>query len=88
MMTRYIAKSLLDKGLGGEAYEYFCELKFDGVSISMSYENGLLIRGVTRGDGVRGDDETANVRTIRSIPFRAPAEEVQIRGTQAIAELL
>ncbi len=72
------------KGLGGEPYEYFCELKFDGVSISMSYENGLLVRGVTRGDGVRGDDVTANVRTIRSIPLRVKGKQLpesfEVRG--------
>ncbi|QOI97967.1 MAG: NAD-dependent DNA ligase LigA [Flammeovirgaceae bacterium] len=72
------------KGLEGEPYEYFCELKFDGVSISLIYENGLLVRGVTRGDGVRGDDVTANVKTIRSIPLRihdksAPAN-FEVRG--------
>jgi DNA ligase (NAD+) len=59
----------VSKGLDGESYEYFCELKFDGVSISLIYENGLLTKGVTRGDGVRGDDVTANVKTIRSIPL-------------------
>jgi DNA ligase (NAD+) len=57
------------KGLDGEAFEYFCELKFDGVSISLVYENGFLARGVTRGDGVRGDDVTTNVKTIRNIPL-------------------
>src|SRR6478609_9468052 len=60
----------VSRGLDGEAYEYFCELKFDGVSISRIYENGVLVRGITRGDGVRGDDVTANVRTIRNIPLR------------------
>ena len=57
------------KGLDGDPYEYFCELKFDGVSISLIYENGVLTKGVTRGDGVRGDDVTANVKTIRNIPL-------------------
>ena len=59
----------VSKGLDGDAYEYFCELKFDGVSISLLYEDGRLARGVTRGDGVRGDDVTSNVKTIRSIPL-------------------
>jgi DNA ligase (NAD+) len=58
------------KGLNGEAYEYVCELKFDGISLSMTYENGVLKQGVTRGDGTRGDDITANVRTIKSLPLK------------------
>ena len=49
--------------------EYVCELKFDGTAISLTYENGRLLRAVTRGDGSRGDDVTANVRTIRSVPL-------------------
>lgn len=53
--------------------EYICELKYDGVSISLTYENGLLTTAVTRGDGNAGDDVTANVRTIRSIPVRVSA---------------
>ncbi|MBY0436503.1 MAG: NAD-dependent DNA ligase LigA, partial [Cyclobacteriaceae bacterium] len=72
------------KGLEGEPYEYFCELKFDGVSISLTYENGLLTRGVTRGDGVRGDNVTANVKTIRSIPLKAKGKNLpasfEVRG--------
>jgi DNA ligase (NAD+) len=51
-------------------YEYVCELKFDGLSISLTYENGLLTRALTRGDGERGDDVTTNIKTIRSIPLR------------------
>jgi DNA ligase (NAD+) len=58
------------KGLDGDPYEYFCELKFDGVSISLTYENGVLTKAVTRGDGVRGDDVTTNIKTIRSIPLK------------------
>ena len=57
------------KGLGDEEFEICCELKYDGLSISLVYEDGKLVRAVTRGDGVRGDDVTANVRTIRSIPL-------------------
>lgn len=57
------------KGLGGEEFEICCELKYDGLSISLTYENGRLVRAVTRGDGVRGDDVTANVKTIRTIPL-------------------
>lgn len=57
------------KGLNGEDFEICCELKYDGLSISLTYEDGKLVRGVTRGDGVHGDDVTANVKTIRSIPL-------------------
>lgn len=74
----------VSKGLEGAPYEYFCELKFDGVSLSMIYENGLLTRGVTRGDGVRGDDVTTNVKTIRSIPLRVKGKNFptsfEVRG--------
>jgi DNA ligase (NAD+) len=67
-----------------EPVEYVCELKFDGVSISISYRDGLLLRALTRGDGTKGDDVTSNVKTIRSIPLRLkdnsiPAEFI-IRG--------
>lgn len=57
------------QGLQGESFEICCELKFDGLSISLHYEHGQLVRAVTRGDGVRGDDVTPNIRTIRSIPL-------------------
>ena len=73
----------VSKGLGNEQYEYFCELKFDGVAISLRYENGRLIQGITRGDGVQGDDVIANVRTIKSIPLtiqgNAP-DKFEVRG--------
>jgi len=65
-------------------YEYICELKFDGLSISLTYENGLLTRALTRGDGERGDDVTTNIRTIRSIPLRLSGtgfpEIFEVRG--------
>jgi len=72
------------KGLDGDSYEYFCELKFDGVSISLIYENGLLTKGITRGDGVRGDDVIANVKTIRTLPLKVKGKNVpgkfEVRG--------
>ncbi|GMQ30931.1 NAD-dependent DNA ligase LigA [Algoriphagus confluentis] len=72
------------KGLGHRNYEYFCEMKFDGVAISLVYENGTLVRAVTRGDGTKGDDVTANVRTIRNIPLSIKAANVpakfEVRG--------
>ena len=58
----------IKKALGDEKYEYICELKFDGVALSFWYQNGKLIKGVTRGDGIRGDDITNNIKTIKSIP--------------------
>lgn len=64
------------KGLEGQAYEYICELKFDGVALAVWYENGILTRGVTRGDGVRGDDITANVKTIRTLPLKVDASHI------------
>jgi len=63
------------KTLGYEP-EYVCELKYDGVSISLTYENGVLVKAVTRGDGTVGDDVTANVRTIRSIPLKVSAPDL------------
>ena len=64
-------------------FEIVCELKYDGTSVSLSYENGALVRAVTRGDGVHGDDVTANVRTIRSIPLKLQGDypsKFEIRG--------
>ena len=72
------------KGLEGEKYEYVCELKFDGVALSFWYTNGVLQRGVTRGDGTRVDDITANVKTIKSLPTRVNStilpSSYEIRG--------
>ncbi|MBR9831890.1 NAD-dependent DNA ligase LigA [bacterium] len=70
--------------LAGRAVEYVCELKYDGVAIGITYVNGKLQRAVTRGDGSKGDDITANVKTIRSIPLQLQGEdfpkEFEIRG--------
>ena len=72
------------KGLAGEDFEVCCEMKYDGLSISLTYVDGRLTQAVTRGDGVRGDDVTANVRTIRAIPLvisHSPIpKEFEIRG--------
>ena len=72
------------RGLEGEDFEVCCEMKYDGLSISLTYEDGRLVRAVTRGDGVRGDDVTANVRTIRSLPLVLPGStypaSFEIRG--------
>ena len=56
--------------LGKEPFKYVCELKFDGVAVSLVYRNGVIARGATRGDGVQGDEITQNLKTIRSIPLR------------------
>ena len=68
----------------GDDFEYVCELKYDGVAISLSYENGMLVKAVTRGDGEQGDDVTRNVRTIKSIPLQFNGNdfpgELEIRG--------
>lgn len=68
---------------GSSDLEYVCELKFDGLSIGLTYENGELVRAVTRGDGVQGDDVTTNAKTIRSIPLKLKGnypKEFEIRG--------
>ena len=73
------------EGLGGEPCEIVGEMKYDGTSISVTYEHGRLVRAVTRGDGVQGDDVTANVITIRSVPLELPAgldwpDRFEVRG--------
>ena len=72
------------KALGASPYEYICELKFDGVALSLRYEAGMLTLAATRGDGVRGDDITHNARTIRSLPLRVQGADVpdrfEVRG--------
>ena len=75
----------VSEGLHGAPFSICCELKFDGLSISLHYRQGKLAQAVTRGDGEKGDDVTANVRTIRSIPLQLPdnldyPEEFEIRG--------
>jgi len=59
----------------GQQLDYVCELKIDGAGIALTYENGVLVRGATRGDGVTGEDITANLRTIRSLPLRLLDED-------------
>ncbi|MEP0858213.1 NAD-dependent DNA ligase LigA [Trichocoleus sp. DQ-U1] len=67
-----------------DSIEYVCELKIDGSAIALTYENGILVRGATRGDGITGEDITQNVRTIRAIPLRLnlenPPTHVEVRG--------
>ena len=75
----------VSKGLAGEPFEVCCEMKYDGLSISLTYVDGQLTQAVTRGDGVQGDDVTQNVRTIRAIPLVLSANtgyprEFEIRG--------
>ncbi len=76
----------VSKLLGGEPFEVCCELKYDGLSISLTYEEGKLVRGVTRGDGVHGDDVTGNVKTIRSIPLVLPGWEEQKQGLDLFSQ--
>jgi DNA ligase (NAD+) len=76
------------RGIGRESVELEAELKIDGVSISLLYENGALVRGATRGDGVRGDDVTPNVRTVRVLPLKIdPAvARLEVRGELYISK--
>jgi DNA ligase (NAD+) len=69
-------------GLAGEV-TYVAEMKIDGLSIALTYEGGRLVRGATRGDGIRGEEVTANVRTVRAVPLRlrgGPSERIEVRG--------
>ncbi len=79
-----VKKILEDEGFELADLNYLCELKFDGVSISLRYEQGILKQGITRGDGTQGDEITANVKTIRSIPLHVSAPELptqfEVRG--------
>jgi len=76
------------RGLGRETVEYEAELKIDGVSIDLLYDHGQLVRGATRGDGVRGDDVTPNVRTVRALPLKIDpkAGRIEVRGEIYIAK--
>src|SRR5215470_11202959 len=65
---------------GRKDIEYVCELKLDGMSLALRYEEGKLLRGITRGDGNIGEDVTANVRTVRSIPLSVPADKLKKAG--------
>jgi DNA ligase (NAD+) len=78
-----VVRGLDEAGEGGVPVTYVAELKIDGLSISLTYQDGVLVRGVTRGDGTRGEDVTANVRTIRSIPLKlhgAAPGRLEVRG--------
>ena len=72
------------EGLGLDHVEYACELKFDGLAISLRYENGVLVQAATRGDGASGEDVTSNIRTIRAIPLRLQGPNlpnvIEVRG--------
>jgi DNA ligase (NAD+) len=80
LSNTYSEEELMDfdgrirKTLGETPFSYYCELKFDGVALSITYENGILTRAVTRGDGEKGDDITANVKTIKSLPLKIQKE--------------
>lgn len=67
--------------LKGERYKYVCELKFDGIAVSLTYKNGLFVQGATRGDGIRGDNITANLKTVRAIPLQLDKKiDIEVRG--------
>jgi DNA ligase (NAD+) len=72
---------------GRSDVDYVCELKLDGMSLALLYENGRLVRGITRGDGTVGEDVTLNVRTVRSIPLSIPKEKLKAAGIPADFEV-
>jgi len=72
---------------GRKDIDYVCELKLDGMSLALIYENGKLVRGVTRGDGTVGEDVTLNVRTVRSVPLSIPKEKLKASGIPADFEV-
>ena len=72
---------------GRSEVEYVCELKLDGMSLALIYEDGKLVRGVTRGDGSVGEDVTLNVRTVRSIPLSIPVHRLKKAGIPANLEV-
>jgi DNA ligase (NAD+) len=74
--------------IGDEPCPYVCELKFDGVSLSLRYTDGVLDRGATRGDGLRGDDITGNVRTIRSVPLRLGMKRKELLNCEVRGEVI
>src|SRR6188472_4359206 len=78
-----VQRGLADTGTPVDAVDYVAELKIDGLSMALTYADGILVRGATRGDGVRGEEVTANVRTIRAIPLKLKAHvpgRVEVRG--------
>ena len=78
-----VRRGLAETGASVEAVTYVAELKIDGLSLALTYEDGRLLRGATRGDGVRGEDVTSNVRTIRAIPLalrNGPPGRIEVRG--------
>ncbi len=73
----------IQRNLGDAPVAYTCELKYDGASISITYEDGKLVRAVTRGDGIQGDDVTTNIKTIKSVPLQLQGDyptKFDIRG--------
>jgi DNA ligase (NAD+) len=76
-----------EKLAGGRKFDYVTELKIDGLSMSLIYEKGLLARAVTRGDGVRGEVVTGNVRTIRTVPLRTSFEEIKVKEIEVRGEV-